>query len=95
MKLRPNWVVQELVEGFGKARPTLLELGRREGDKVEGEQNMNVRRVRSKRKRSAEEAEDLDSRSTRRKTRSQSKTEDSMDGSVSIEEEPQEGTSNI
>ena len=70
IKLRPNWVVQELVESFQAARPQILKLGKDAGSWAEAAERPNKRR-RTSRTEVADSDEDFETSPPRRKTRSQ------------------------
>ncbi|KXG52689.1 Zinc finger, RING-type [Penicillium griseofulvum] len=74
LKLRRNWAVQELVDAFKLARPSVLDLARRENARLSGKEEVIERPAQKKRKVKQVEEEELqvpEASSQGRRTRSQ------------------------
>lgn len=89
LKLRRNWAVQELVDSFKNARPSILELARNAAAAKAAESNESEQPVAKKRKlehaESSETALQDDAQSQGRRTRSQSRRTDSQVHTPTVE----------
>ncbi|KAI9730409.1 MAG: E3 ubiquitin-protein ligase rad18 [Cirrosporium novae-zelandiae] len=95
-KLRRNWTLQELVESFKQARPSLLQHARTVGNSEKRDTRTSSKRKLSDTELEADEAEDGSQTrktrtSSRRVTRSQSGTNDWQASSGEAEAEPDDG----